>query len=153
MPVNDMSLGFCLGGHVKIWSHVTLMTNQIIRKIMCGLINNKIMLQNTAGLTATSKQHCNGVTSRRELLNVSSPDSLIIQPAGCTAGKAVIVRCPQLGRRGHPSWDFLAGPLGVWKWEGVAGAGSLVVKHHTYTGRHRDGDTIPTQLSSKSINL
>lgn len=58
------------------------------------------------GLTVTSEPH---QTSKRMFLNISSPDCLVIQPAGCTAGKAVIVCCPQLGWCGHLSRHFLAG--------------------------------------------
>ena len=78
------------------------------------------------------------VRINRKLLNASSPDSLIIQPSRWTAGEAVIVRRPQLGRCGHLSRVLLAGPLGVGEREGVSGAGSLIVKHHAYTRRHRD---------------
>lgn len=69
---------------------------------------------------------------------VSSPNSLIIQPASSTAGEAVMVRCPQLGRSGDLSRVFLTGSLGVTKREGVTSAGRPVVKHHTYTDRPRD---------------
>lgn len=63
--------------------------------------------------------------------NVSSPDCLIVQPAGRAAGEAVIERCPQLGRRGHLSRRFLAGVLSVAEGEGVASSRSLVVEQHT----------------------
>lgn len=69
-----------------------------------------------------------------------SPDCLVVQPAGCTAVKAVVVRRPQLGWCGHVSWHFPAGPLGFGERQGIASAGRLVVKNHPCEG----GDN-PTQ--------
>lgn len=74
-------------------------------------------------------EHNRANTSRRMLLCIS-PDCLIVQPAGCTAAEAVIIRRPQLGWCGHLSWHFPADPLGIGEREGVVGARSLVVKHH-----------------------
>lgn len=120
--------------------------NQFMRKIILNKYNASKTHQDN---TATSEQRYKDLTSRGKLLKVSSPDSLVIQPSSCTAGKAVIVCCPQLGWCGHLSRDFLADLVGICKWKGVAGAGSLVVKHHTYTSRHTQRQTYKLK---KSIN-
>lgn len=108
---------------------VVLKTRQISKQEMNDMNDVFQSQQRSAGLSITGRKP-QGETR-------SSPDCLILQPAGGTAGKAIVIGCPQLGCCGNMSWVFQAGLLCFGKWKGILCIGGLVVKHHTYgdTGR------------------